>query len=69
MNDRYRCYIGLGYETRLNVRRGKLIDKVQDLLDKARERYGEANFSGATAALRSIQKLIEKELPKRKAKK
>ena len=67
MDDRYD--IGLGYVTRLNLKRGRLIEKVEALLDKARERYGEANFSGATAALRSIQRLIEKELPKRKARK
>lgn len=67
MNDDFEY--GLGYVTRLNVKRGKLIDKVQNLLDKARERYGDASFSGATAALRSIQKLLDKELPKRKARK
>jgi hypothetical protein len=55
--------------TKLNMRRGWLIDKIEDILDEARERYGDANFSGATAALRSIQKLLDKELPKRKAKK
>ena len=58
-----------GYTTKLNMRRGWLIDKIEDILDEARERYGDANFSGATAALRSIQKLLEKELPKRKSKK
>ncbi len=67
MNDYYYCT--LGYVTKLNMRRSALIDKIEDLIEKARERYGDANFSGATAALRSIQKLLEKELPKRKAKK
>ena len=66
MND---YYCTLGYVTKLNMRRGALIEKIEDLLEKARERYGDANFSGATAALRSIQKLLEKELPKRKARK
>lgn len=55
--------------TKLNMRRSALIDKIEDLLDEARYRYGYANFSGATAKLRQIQKLLDKELPKRKAKK
>ena len=54
-----------GYMTKLNTRRGWLIDKIEDILDEARERYGDANFSGATAKLRQIQKLLDKELPKR----
>lgn len=58
-----------GYLTKLNMRRGWLIAEVETILDKARERYGDANFSGATAELRRIQKLLDKELPKRKAKK
>lgn len=57
-----------GYTTKLNMRRSALIDKIEDLLDEARYRYGDANFSGATAKLRQIQKLLDKELPKRKAK-
>lgn len=57
-----------GYTTKLNMRRGALIDKIEDILDEARERYGDANFVGATAKLRSIQKLLEKELPKRRIK-
>ena len=55
--------------TKLNMRRGWLIDKIEDILDEARERHGDANFSAATAKLRQIQKLLDKELPKRKAKK
>lgn len=55
--------------TKLNMRRSALIDKIEDLLDEARYRYGYANFSGATATLRKIQKLLDKELPKRKARK
>lgn len=58
-----------GYTTKLNMRRSALIDKIEDLLDEARERYGDANFSGATAKLRQIQKLLDEELPKRKARK
>lgn len=56
-----------GYTTKLNMRRGWLIDEIEDILDEARRRYGDANFSGATAKLRQIQKLLDKELPKRKA--
>lgn len=57
-----------GYMTKLNMRRGWLINEIEDVLDVARRRYGDANFSGATAKLRQIQKLLDKELPKRKAK-
>lgn len=58
-----------GCTTKLNMRRGWLINEIEDILDVARRRYGAANFSGATAELRRIQKLLDKELPKRKAKK
>ncbi len=58
-----------GYTTKLNMRRGWLLGEVEDLLEEAYNRYGDANFSGATAKLRQIQKLLDKELPKRKAKK
>lgn len=57
-----------GYTTKLNMRRGWLIDEIEDILYMARSHYGAANFSGATARLRQIQKLLDKELPKRKAK-
>lgn len=58
-----------GYMTKTNMRRGWLINEIDDILDVARRRYGDANFSGATSKLRQIQKLLDKELPKRKAKK
>jgi len=58
-----------GYTTKLNMRRGWLINEIEDILDMARRHYGAANFSGATAKLRQIQKLLDKELPKRKARK
>ena len=57
-----------GYTTKLNMRPGWLIDEIEGILDEARRSYGDANFSGATAKLRQIQKLLDKELPKRKAK-
>ena len=62
MNDDFAPNV---YTTKLNMRRGWLIDKIEDILDEARERYGDANFSGATSKLRQIQKLLDKELPKR----
>ena len=52
--------------TKLNMRRGWLIDEIENTLDEARRRYGDGNFSGATSKLRQIQKLLDKELPKRK---
>ena len=58
-----------GCTTKLNMRRGWLLGEVEDLLEEAYDRYGKGRFSGATAKLRQIQKLLDKELPKRKAKK
>lgn len=55
-----------GCMTKLNMRRGWLIDEIENTLDEARRRYGDGNFSGATSKLRQIQKLLDKELPKRK---
>lgn len=66
MND---DFASNGCTTKLNMRRGWLINEIEDILDMARRRYGDANFSGATAKLRQIRKLLDKELPKRKAKK
>lgn len=58
-----------GCMTKLNMRRGWLIDEIENILDEARRRYGDGNFSCATAKLRQIHKLLDEELPKRKAKK
>jgi len=62
-------YYGCMYVTKTGMRRGVLIDKIEDLVEEARDKFGKSNFTGATAALRRIQKLLDEELPKRKAKK
>lgn len=65
MNERYyECM----YVTKTGMRRGSLIDRIEDLVDEARVKFGNSSFTGATAALRRIQRLLDNELPKRKEK-
>jgi hypothetical protein len=67
MNHNYKGDIF--YLTKLNMRRSALIDKIDDMLTEARIRFGYGNFYASTVKLRQIQKLLDKELPKKKAKK
>lgn len=67
-------YCGCMYVTKTGMRRGALIDRIGDMVDDARDKFGKSNLTGATATLRRIQRLLDKELPKgkrskRKAKK
>lgn len=65
MNDDFCRATGM---TKLNYKRGRLLEKVEDMVWEARDRYINANFSGVTAKLRQIQNLLNRELPKREKK-